>query len=298
MKITDEMIAAAIPKACDLWLTTYPDDLPPQAASPRFEQKMERLLTGQRRRISFKYALIAAILTALTLTVGTFAAESDWIDKTFYPALPLADGPDFTITEAKPIEPISEDHLTLHDLPYAPELWKYVGGLDLYIGNAHPVDGYYGCEKHDDDSHFVSVSEKLTVQRKTCTLCGHKELGYGIETIKTCLTDPDLDAYAFCDRHEACEPFDKTAEYFTGWTVYSETEYTEWEEDRSADSHRTSPCTNHNHFAHDQVEQIRYAVTEYQCPDCPKVVPYAELERRSVCYTRTEGLTYAARPMY
>lgn len=57
-------------------------------------------------------------------------------------------------------------------------------------------------------------------------------------------------------------------------------------------------CTTHRHYAHDQVEQIRYAVTEYQCPDCPKIVPCAELQHRTVCYTLTEGLTYAAEPTY
>lgn len=293
MKITDETLRQAAPKACELWLAAYPDDIPPQVTSLRFERKMARLLRGRTGRIPFKSILIAAALTALALTVGTFAAESDWIGQHLRPAIPPADGPDFTITEAKPIEPVSQEHLALHDLPFSPELQELIGGTDLYIGNAHPVDGYYGCEKHDDDSHFVSVSEKLTVQRKTCTLCGHKELGYGIETIKTCLTDPDLDAYAFCPHHET-----ENAPDFSDWTVYTPTIYTEWEEDRSTGSHRTSPCETHHHFAHDQVKQIRYAITEYKCPDCPKVVPHAELERRSVCYTLTEGLTYAAQPIY
>ena len=293
MKITDEMLIEAAPRACELWLASYPDDIPSRSFSPRFERKMERLLNGRRRRIPFKYALIAAILATLSLTVGTFAAESEWIGRHLRPAIPPADGPDFTITEAKPIEPISQEHLALHNLPYAPELREFVRGIDLYIGNAHPVDSYYGCEKHGNAEHFVSVSEKLIVQRNTCSLCGYKELSCGVETIETCLTEPDLDAYDFCAHHETEE-----TPNFTAWTVYTPTIYTEWEEDRSAGSHRTSPCETHHHFAHDQVEQIRYAVTEYKCPDCPKIVSHAELERRSVCYTLSEGLTYAAQPIY
>ena len=292
MKITDEMLIEAAPRACELWLASYPDDIPSRSFSPRFERKMERLLNGRRRRIPFKYALIAAILATLSLTIGTFAAESEWIGQHLRPAIPPADGPDFTITEAKPIEPISQEHLALHNLPYAPELRECVGGIDLYIGNAHPVDSYYGCEKHGNAEHFVSVSEKLIVQRNTCSLCGYKELSCGVETIETCLTEPDLDAYDFCAHHETEE-----TPNFTDWTVYTPTIYTEWEEDRSTGS-RTSPCETHHHFAHDQVEQIRYAVTEYKCPDCPKIVSHAELERRSVCYTLSEGLTYAAQPLY
>lgn len=293
MKITDEMLRQAAPKACELWLAAYPNDIPPQVTSLRFERKMARLLRGRTGRVPFKYILIAAALTALALTVGTFAAESEWIGQHLRPAIPPADGPDFTITEAKPIEPVSQEHLALHDLPFSPELQELVGGIDLYIGNAHPVDSYYGCAKHNNESHFVSVSEKLIVQRHICTLCGHKELSCGIETIETCLTEPDLNTYDFCSHHKT-----ENAPDFSDWTVYTPTIYTEWEEDRSTGSHRTSPCETHHHFAHDQVEQIRYAVTEYKCPDCPKVVPHAELERRSVCYTLTEGLTYAAQPIY
>ena len=299
MKITDEMLREAAPHACTLWLESVTDDIPRQAASSGFERKMEKLMRrSDRARIPLRLLPVAAVIIALSLTVGTFAAESEWIGKTFHSTLPPADGPDFTISEAKDIEPVSEAHLALHELPYAPELREAVGGIDLYIGSEHPVSGHYGCEKHGDDSHFVAVKEQLSIQRKTCKICGHKKIGPAIETIETCLTDPDPEAYTFCDAHEACESFGKTAADFEGWTAVGETEYTEWEEDRSLHAQRLSPCTTHRPYAHDQVEQIRYAVTEYQCPDCPKIVPCAELQRRTVCYTLTEGLTYAAEPTY
>lgn len=294
MTIHDADLCRAAPPARQYWLDSLPAEPPIHTFSPDFERRMEQMTHRHFRRTSLKTLLIAAVLVLSLFTIGTFAAESEWIGKQFHPTVPPADGEDYTISASKEIEPVSEEHLALHELPYAPELREYVSGRDLYIGNTHPVDGHWGCEKHGDKSHFVSVSEKLTVQRRTCALCGHKEVDYGISTIETCLTEPDPDAYAFCDHHEACEPFDKTAAYFEGWTVITETEYTEWEEDRSVGAVRISPCMAHNHFAHDQVEQIRYAITEYQCPDCPKIVPCVELERRTVCYTLTEGLTYAA----
>ncbi len=299
MNITDEMLQKAAPHACELWLDTLSNEIPRQAASAGFEQKMERLLRrSDRVRIPFRLIPVAAVIIALMITIGTLAAESEWIGKAVHSTLPPSDGPDFTISEAREIEPVSEEHLALHELPYAPELQEAVGGIDLYIGREHPVDGHYGCKKHGDESHFVSVSEKLTVMRRTCTVCGYKEIDCGIETIETCLTEPNPEEYAFCGHHAHFEGVDKTAADFEGWTVVAETEYTEWEEDRSLHAKRLSPCTEHNHFAHDQVEQIRYAVTEYKCPDCPKIVPFAELQRRTVCYTLTEGLTYAAEPTY
>lgn len=292
MPIRDDALFAAAPNACALWLEGYPKDLPPHAFSPEFERRMDRMIRNDGR-FPLKTLLIAALLAALLGGLGVHAAESEWLGEKLYSTTPPADGDDYTVTPSKEIEPVSEEHLALHELPYALDLQEYVGSIDLYIGDAHPVDGYYGYEKHDDDSHFVSVSEKLTVQRKTCSLCGHKEIGYGISTIETCLTEPDLEDYAFCDNHEACEPFDKRLPDFEDWTIVTETEYTEWEENRSAGAKRVSPCAAHNHFAHDQVEQIRYAITEYRCPDCPKIVPLVERQTRTVCYTLAEGLTYA-----
>ena len=293
MTIRDQDLRTSASQARQLWLDSLPKEIPIHSFSPDFERRMEAMQKFSHR-FPFRTLLIAVILTALLFTVGTYAADSEWIGKHIHNRIPPADGEDYTITQAKEIEPVSEAHLALHELPYAAELREHVYGIDLYIGNAHPVDGYWGCEKHGDDSHFVSVAEKLKVQRETCDLCGHKEIDYGISTIETCLTEPELADYAFCDTHEACEPFNKTAAYFEGWTVHSETEYTEWEEDRSTGTKRVSPCTAHNHFAHDQVEQIRYAVTEFKCPDCPKIVPYVEVQHRAVCYTLKEGLTYAA----
>ncbi len=71
MKITDEMLRQAAPKACDLWLATLPDDLPEHIFSARFEQKMEKLLRHLYRYRRMRSLLIAAVAAALlTMTVG------------------------------------------------------------------------------------------------------------------------------------------------------------------------------------------------------------------------------------
>lgn len=71
MKITDEMLREAAPKACELWLATFPDDLPEHIFSARFERKMEKLLRYPYRHRRMRRLLIAVVAAALlTMTVG------------------------------------------------------------------------------------------------------------------------------------------------------------------------------------------------------------------------------------
>ncbi|MBQ3063131.1 MAG: hypothetical protein IJD03_05665 [Clostridia bacterium] len=296
MKLTDRQIFDAMDQAAEKWLSRYPEPAPEHSFSIKFERRINNML-NKNRRFPYK-ALIAAVMAAL-LGCGIIAsADGDiWPPAGFHSAIPPKDGADYTISQAGDIEPVTSEHLALHNLPYSPELNEDVGYVDIYIGSEHEVDGYYGCEKHGDESHFVKVTEKLTVKRGICEVCGHKKLSYGVQTIETCLTEPDLSEFEFCESHARCESFEKTRDDFEGWEVCTPTEYTEWEEDRSYGSEgRTSPCTAHNHYGHDEVQQVRYAVTEYRCPDCPKVVPCVEVERRTVCYNLTEGLTYDYEP--
>ena len=74
MKITDEMLSAAAPKARDLLLDSLPSDIPSQDVSAEFQQKMEKLhrkytcirLLKQTARVLRKTAAILLILLGIT----------------------------------------------------------------------------------------------------------------------------------------------------------------------------------------------------------------------------------------
>ena len=284
--------ADRVPQLRDDWLASQPREVPSHTFSPEFEQKMTALLASPAqeekpaRRGRRRYLLIAVIAAVLTAILSVQAKEALWPEQIFYSAQPPAYVPGYTAALVEDTPVVSDAHAAVHNQQ---DITSSMGGIDLYLGQPHPVSANSGCTAHGDSSHLEVKSERLRISRWTCSICGLKILDTSIQTTTCCLTQADSADYAFCSHHTPCEMLTD----LTGWTACGETHYTEWEEDHAGGTARIAPCGTHGRFDHDEIPQIRYAITEYACDACGKVVPQAICQRRTICLSLEESLTYA-----